>query len=126
MPLPISAVPPPPGLPLQKHIDFYTKQLGMQLLRQRDIPEDKYSNAFLGYGPETTNFAGACLCVGRGSTWVPACMGVCMGSGGVGRGGHGFYGVYGERGGVSKEGGGRWEYDFGCVKGGGGTAGVGM
>lgn len=42
----------------QKHIDFYTKQLGMQLLRQRDIPEDKYSNAFLGYGPETTNFAG--------------------------------------------------------------------
>jgi lactoylglutathione lyase len=43
---------------LQKHIDFYTKQLGMQLLRQRDIPEDKYSNAFLGYGPETTNFAG--------------------------------------------------------------------
>jgi lactoylglutathione lyase len=30
----------------------------MQLLRQRDIPEDKYSNAFLGYGPETTNFAG--------------------------------------------------------------------
>jgi len=42
---------------MQKHIDFYTKQLGMQLLRQRDIPEDKYSNAFLGYGPETTNFA---------------------------------------------------------------------
>jgi len=30
----------------------------MQLLRQRDIPEDKYSNAFLGYGHETTNFAG--------------------------------------------------------------------
>jgi lactoylglutathione lyase len=44
--------------PPQKHIDFYTKQLGMQLLRQRDIPEDKYSNAFLGYGPETSNFAG--------------------------------------------------------------------
>jgi lactoylglutathione lyase len=42
---------------MQKHIDFYTKQLGMQLLRQRDIPEDKYSNAFLGYGPETSNFA---------------------------------------------------------------------
>lgn len=42
---------------MQKHIDFYTKQLGMQLLRQRDIPEDKYSNAFLGYGHETTNFA---------------------------------------------------------------------
>ena len=25
---------------------------------QRDIPADKYSNAFLGYGPEETNFAG--------------------------------------------------------------------
>lgn len=50
---------------MQKHIDFYTKQLGMQLLRQRDIPEDKYSNAFLGYGPETTNFAGNNLCRGR-------------------------------------------------------------
>jgi lactoylglutathione lyase len=43
---------------LQKHIDFYTKLLGMKLLRQRDIPADKYSNAFLGYGPEETNFAG--------------------------------------------------------------------
>ncbi|KAF8056006.1 lactoylglutathione lyase [Scenedesmus sp. PABB004] len=42
---------------MQKHIDFYTKQLGMRLLRQRDIPSDKYSNAFLGYGPETTHFA---------------------------------------------------------------------
>jgi catechol 2,3-dioxygenase-like lactoylglutathione lyase family enzyme len=42
---------------LQKHIDFYTKLLGMKLLRQRDIPQDKYSNAFLGYGPEETNFA---------------------------------------------------------------------
>lgn len=29
----------------------------MELLRYRDIPEEKYSNAFLGYGPETTNFA---------------------------------------------------------------------
>ncbi|WIA43753.1 hypothetical protein OEZ86_010179 [Tetradesmus obliquus] len=42
---------------MQKHIDFYTKLLGMKLLRQRDIPQDKYSNAFLGYGPEETNFA---------------------------------------------------------------------
>lgn len=29
----------------------------MKLLRKRDIPEEKYTNAFLGYGPETTNFA---------------------------------------------------------------------
>eukprot|EP00877_Chromochloris_zofingiensis_P005126 jgi/Chrzof1/14614/Cz09g09150.t1 len=42
---------------LQKTVDFYTKLLGMKVLRSRDIPEDKYSNTFLGYGPETTNFA---------------------------------------------------------------------
>eukprot|EP00882_Tetradesmus_deserticola_P003529 GHRQ01003734.1.p1 GENE.GHRQ01003734.1~~GHRQ01003734.1.p1 ORF type:complete len:328 (+),score=149.88 GHRQ01003734.1:96-1079(+) len=41
---------------MQKHIDFY-KLLGMKLLRQRDIPDDKYTNAFLGFGPEDTNFA---------------------------------------------------------------------
>lgn len=29
----------------------------MQLLRERDIPEDKYTNVFLGYGPEDKNFA---------------------------------------------------------------------
>lgn len=36
---------------------FYTECLGMKVLRRRDIPEDKYTNAFLGYGPEETNFA---------------------------------------------------------------------
>jgi lactoylglutathione lyase len=41
---------------MQKAIDFY-KTLGMDLLRFRDIPEGKYSNAFLGYGPEDSNFA---------------------------------------------------------------------
>ena len=35
---------------------FYTECLGMKLLRKRDIPEEKYTNAFLGYGPEDTNF----------------------------------------------------------------------
>jgi hypothetical protein len=29
----------------------------MQLLRKRDVPEEKYTNAFLGFGPEDTNFA---------------------------------------------------------------------
>lgn len=29
----------------------------MKLLRKRDILEEGYSNAFLGYGPEETNFA---------------------------------------------------------------------
>lgn len=28
----------------------------MKLLRKRDIPEEQYSNAFLGYGPEDSNF----------------------------------------------------------------------
>ncbi|KAI3435000.1 hypothetical protein D9Q98_003052 [Chlorella vulgaris] len=38
-------------------IKFYKDCLGMKLLRFRDIPDEKYSNAFVGYGPETTNFA---------------------------------------------------------------------
>ncbi|KAK2446240.1 Glyoxalase/Bleomycin resistance protein/Dioxygenase superfamily protein [Trifolium repens] len=41
---------------LDKTIKFYTECLGMKLLRKRDIPEDKYSNAFLGYGPEESYF----------------------------------------------------------------------
>ena len=35
---------------LQRSIDFYTKILGMNLLRTTDRPEQKYSLAFLGYG----------------------------------------------------------------------------
>jgi len=35
---------------LQRAIDFYTKVLGMQLLRTTDRPEQKYSLAFVGYG----------------------------------------------------------------------------
>ncbi|PIN23030.1 putative glyoxalase [Handroanthus impetiginosus] len=42
---------------LDKTIKFYTECLGMKLLRQRDIPEDRYSNAFVGYGPEDSYFA---------------------------------------------------------------------
>ncbi|MED6205407.1 hypothetical protein PIB30_017219 [Stylosanthes scabra] len=41
---------------LDKTIKFYTECLGMKLLRKRDIPEERYSNAFLGYGPEDSNF----------------------------------------------------------------------
>jgi hypothetical protein len=29
----------------------------MKLLRKRDVPDEKYTNAFLGFGPEDTNFA---------------------------------------------------------------------
>jgi lactoylglutathione lyase len=35
---------------------FYTECLGMKLLRKRDIPEEKYTNAFLGYGAEDNHF----------------------------------------------------------------------
>ncbi|XP_052170069.1 probable lactoylglutathione lyase, chloroplastic isoform X2 [Diospyros lotus] len=42
---------------LDKTIKFYTECLGMKLLRKRDIPEEKYSNAFMGYGPEDSHFA---------------------------------------------------------------------
>lgn len=38
-------------------LSFYRECLGMKLLRKRDIPEEKYSNAFLGYGPEDSHFA---------------------------------------------------------------------
>jgi lactoylglutathione lyase len=36
---------------LQRSIDFYTRVLGMKLLRISDNPEYQYSLAFLGYGP---------------------------------------------------------------------------
>jgi lactoylglutathione lyase len=29
----------------------------MHVTRERDIPEEKYTNCFLAYGPETTHFA---------------------------------------------------------------------
>lgn len=41
---------------LERTIEFYTEVLGLQLLRKRDIPEEKYTNAFLGFGPEDTHF----------------------------------------------------------------------
>ncbi|KAJ0964946.1 hypothetical protein J5N97_026084 [Dioscorea zingiberensis] len=41
---------------LEKTIKFYTECLGMKLLRKRDIPEERYTNAFLGYGPEDSHF----------------------------------------------------------------------
>ncbi|MFF0976072.1 lactoylglutathione lyase [Proteus mirabilis] len=39
---------------LQRSIDFYTKVLGMQLLRTSEIEEYKYSLAFVGYGDESS------------------------------------------------------------------------
>jgi lactoylglutathione lyase len=34
---------------LERSIDFYTRLLGMKELRRRDVPEGKYTLAFLGY-----------------------------------------------------------------------------
>lgn len=42
---------------LDRTIKYYTECFGMKLLRKRDVPEEKYTNAFLGFGPEDTNFA---------------------------------------------------------------------
>src|SRR6185503_14550820 len=39
---------------LQRAIDFYTKVLGMQVIRTTDRPEQKYRLAFVGYGDEAS------------------------------------------------------------------------
>lgn len=43
---------------LDRSIDFYTRHLGMTLIRRKDYPDGKFTLAFLGYGPES---AGAVL-----------------------------------------------------------------
>jgi len=40
---------------LQRSIDFYTRLLGMSLLRTTERPDQQYSLAFVGYGPESEN-----------------------------------------------------------------------
>jgi lactoylglutathione lyase len=35
---------------LQRSVDFYTRVLGMKLLRTTDRPDQKYTLAFVGYG----------------------------------------------------------------------------
>jgi lactoylglutathione lyase len=40
---------------LERSIQFYTQVLGMQVLRQQDYPDGKFTLAFVGYGPETTH-----------------------------------------------------------------------
>ncbi len=40
---------------LDKSIDFYTRLLGMKLLRKIDFPEGEFTLAFVGYGPEETH-----------------------------------------------------------------------
>jgi lactoylglutathione lyase len=35
---------------MRRSVDFYTRVLGMRVLRTRDVPEHKYSLTFLGFG----------------------------------------------------------------------------
>ena len=42
---------------LQRAIDFYTRVLGMKLLRQKDYPQGQFTLAFLGYGDESEQSA---------------------------------------------------------------------
>lgn len=37
---------------IERSIKFYTEILGMELLRQKDYPDGKFTLAFLGYGDE--------------------------------------------------------------------------
>ena len=38
---------------LQRSIDFYTQVLGMKLLRQKEYPEGRFTNTFVGYDDES-------------------------------------------------------------------------
>lgn len=40
---------------LERSIDFYTRVLGMSLLRREDFPDGKFTLAFLAYGHEATH-----------------------------------------------------------------------
>jgi len=42
-------------LDLDKSIDFYTRLLGMKLLRRKDYPSGEFTLAFVGYGGEDDN-----------------------------------------------------------------------
>jgi lactoylglutathione lyase len=42
---------------LDRSIAFYTKAFGMKELRRRDVPDGKYTLAFVGYGDEDSNTA---------------------------------------------------------------------
>jgi len=42
---------------LEKSIDFYTRILGMRLLRRKDYPGGRFTLAFVGYGEESDTAA---------------------------------------------------------------------
>ena len=39
----------------EKSLDFYCRILGMEVLRKSDYPEGRFTNTFVGYGPEETH-----------------------------------------------------------------------
>ena len=40
---------------LDRSLDFYTRMLGMRMLRQSEYPDGKFTNTFVGYGDEETD-----------------------------------------------------------------------
>ncbi|MGB0626230.1 MAG: lactoylglutathione lyase [Alphaproteobacteria bacterium] len=38
----------------EKSIDFYTRHLGMKVLRQKDFEGGRFTNTFIGYGDESS------------------------------------------------------------------------
>ena len=42
---------------LDRSVGFYSKAFGMKELRRRDVPDGKYTLAFVGYGDEDSNTA---------------------------------------------------------------------
>jgi lactoylglutathione lyase len=42
-------------LDLDRSLAFYTGPLAMKLLRKSEYPDGKFTNAFVGYGPEDSN-----------------------------------------------------------------------
>ncbi len=42
---------------LERSLAFYTKILGMELLRRKEFPEGRFTLAFVGYGDEAFNTA---------------------------------------------------------------------
>jgi lactoylglutathione lyase len=40
---------------LEESVNFYTKLLGMRELRRTDVPDGKYTLAFVGYGDEASS-----------------------------------------------------------------------
>jgi len=40
---------------LDRSLEFYTRVLGMKLLRKHDYPDGRFTLAFVGYGPEESH-----------------------------------------------------------------------